>query len=92
MAKFEVYNVLASELEHFENGVHFCRAFSIPSLKRNYEIKTAHSEKFIKENIRFTIFMSHYFGLKTTFLALHMKLLHHASGHNKDVKSRQVAP
>ena len=24
MAKFEVYYVLASELEHFENGVRFC--------------------------------------------------------------------
>ena len=25
MAEFEVYNVLASKLEHFENDTHFCQ-------------------------------------------------------------------
>ena len=29
MAKFVLYNVLASELELFENGIHFARAFDI---------------------------------------------------------------
>ena len=28
MTKFEVYNILASKLDHFENDIHFCRDIS----------------------------------------------------------------